>query len=147
LREQTEFINQILQDAKGKMEAKQIPLILQTQVYEYDGNDQFYSVIQAITDNLLIIKNMIQESFNINQSTIHEIMEAVRTKEGELNIFSLTRDRDIFLELMSQLEKNTAKQLQALMKKFIEERNETLESQLILARNTWRTVEIIKTEL
>jgi hypothetical protein len=62
-------------------------------------------VIQAIPDNLLVIKNMIQESFNINQRTIHEIMEAMRTKEGGLNVFSLMRDRDLFLELMSQLEK------------------------------------------
>jgi hypothetical protein len=90
---------------------------------------------------------MIQESFNINQRTIHEIMDTMRTIEGGLNVFSLMRDRHIFLELMSQLEKNTAKQLQALMKKFIEERNETLESQLILSRNTWRTVEVIKAEL
>jgi hypothetical protein len=133
LKEQAEFIHQILEDTTTRMSAKQVPLILQVPAHEYEGDEQFYSVVQAISENLTIIKNMIQESFNLNQNAIHKIEQTIKKKDEKLNLRDLTQDRDFFLELMSQTEKNTSVQIKALLFEFLEERKDALESQLVIA--------------
>jgi hypothetical protein len=58
------------------MEVRQFPMIVQAQPLEYEGNDHFYSVIRAIPVSLTTLKNMIQESFNLNQQEISKMYQS-----------------------------------------------------------------------
>jgi hypothetical protein len=66
---------------------------------------------------------------------------------NRLELLNVTHYRDFFAELTNETEKNVAVQMKILLFEYMEKRKDALESQMTLARNTWKTVENIRIEL
>jgi hypothetical protein len=111
--QQADYLNQILQDTELKIKGNLIPLIAQTKPLQFDGNDQCYSILKLIPDDLMIIKNMVQESFNQNQIMIQSIKDSISKGNNKLELLRVTHMRDFFSELTNETEKNVAIQMKA----------------------------------
>jgi uncharacterized protein (DUF488 family) len=120
--QQADYLNQILQDTEIKIKASQIPLIAQTKPLQFDGNDECCSILRVIPNDLAIIKNMIQGSFNQNQIMIQNIKDLISEGNNRIELLRVTHYRDFFSELTNETEKNVAIQMKALLFEYMEKR-------------------------
>jgi hypothetical protein len=79
-----------------KIQAKQVPLIVQTTPVKFTGNDKFYSVIRCTPDNFINIKNMINESFMKFHETTARIDNLICNNNEKLKIIELAMGRFFF---------------------------------------------------
>jgi hypothetical protein len=80
LHEQNRFIQQIHQDGVGKLSIKQLPLLTQAAPITLEGNDNFYSILRTMANQLHFIKKTILTQFTTKQENIADI-----DKRMELN--------------------------------------------------------------
>jgi hypothetical protein len=70
------YIDQILKDTLDRINARQVPLIVQTTTIEFTGNYQFYPIMQCSPDSLSNVKNLINQSFRQSQELTTRIEQA-----------------------------------------------------------------------
>jgi hypothetical protein len=139
LHEQNNFIQQIHHDIIGKLCIKQQPLLTQATPIEFAGNDNFYSILRTMPNQLQDLKSTILPQFITIQENIADIEKKMEQNDGLVKLN--TDNRDYFRELSTHLEKNMSNQLVEPMNLYWEEKNEALEKMLNIARNTWKTID------
>jgi hypothetical protein len=139
LQEQNIFIQQIHDDLVGKLSIKQQPLLTRIAPIDYTGNDNYYSMMKTMPDQLLELKSLIQSRFINTLENIASIDKKLEQNEGLVKL--CIDNRSYFQELTTHLEKNMANQLVELMNLYWEEKNHNLEIMLDIARNTWKSID------